>query len=334
MRTLPLAAHEAHQSAATSTSSAVVLRVLQLNTLSHWSVDGETIEAFRSRTLLHEAHVRLLSPDVCVLEEIDGPKSLPDASGVQSLPQRLITPPSDGHGGDEAVTAYNGAFVSKSNDFEDQTWILFNTAKFSLHRQDVFRFDDGAASQAALLVLLTVHHTGEHLLVIAQHAKAGRTEDSEAIRIRHTRQLVAHLAHDSEYSTMLRCGRCLWVGDFNAGPHSYGGRYPAAWYPEVVPSLFQSMGLASAYAEFGAGEPELTTYKWRKGMLLSQCIDYIFYTPRGLRLTAILPMPSEDDVATATCGAGLPAAGLWGSDHLSLVCDFTMAAPEGPCADS
>lgn len=292
-------------------------RVLQLNTQAHWSVDDESPEAFQARTALHKAHISRVMPTVVVLQEVDGPATLPQ--GIASLPTQL-----------QSELGYDGVHGTKYNEKGDQTWILFQTTDVQLVSYHTFRFSE-EDSQFALIAHLNVHGGG--LLVVAQHAKAGRTNENEDTRIRHSRALLDHLTSSASFKALIEMGRTLLIGDFNAGPHSYEGKYPDAWYQAIAVESLGPLGFTSAYRAWSAAadgsagiEPPFTTVKWRKGVLISQCIDYVFFQPTGLNLTGVLALPHSGQIPAG----GLPAAEVWGSDHLSLGCAFSLVPSTPP----
>jgi mRNA deadenylase 3'-5' endonuclease subunit Ccr4 len=51
-------------------------------------------------------------------------------------------------------------------------------------------------------------------------------------------------------------------------------------------------------------------------------LDYILYTRDSLQPRALLELPSEAEVG-ARPGEGLPNAN-WSSDHISLMCEFSV----------
>lgn len=314
-------------------------RLLQLNTLAHWACDGETDEEYEQRTVLHLQHIEALRPSIVVLEEVDGPLTAPPT--VPTLPQRLIN-----------SGIYNGVSAGKNNEKCDETWVLYRNdaaaVSTSLKNDEkegaishftVIRFDDGTSSQFAICVKLRVTAIDTDVIVVGHHAKAGRTEENEDTRKRHStelwRRLCALYAQDDAFLQ----GRLLLCGDFNAGPHSYEGKYPASWYPSIVEGLWGAEGgLVSAQRSLVGAEGEaqsVTTFKLRKGAWIEQCIDYVFHNPSGLAACGGLQLPCqltaakgvEEVNAAPTPHAllpqeGLPKVGLWGSDHLSIAFDF------------
>lgn len=294
-------------------------RVMQLNTLAHWSCDGETAEAYDKRMELHLQHIYALNtPTVVVLEEVDGPRTAPP--GVPTLPQRLM-----------ADCLYGGVSVAKDNEKGDETWILFRCDQAALAEEPrVIRFD-ASTSQCAIAAKLRIKDVGS-VLVVGHHAKAGRTAENETTRIRHSVALWDEIqsmcrAPSDETTSCPQLDRVLLCGDFNAGPHSYDGKYPADWYPTVVEGLWEPAGLRSASKSFRSTEDRMTTFKWRKGALIEQCIDYVFHAPRGLRVCGALALPADKGELPE---GGLPADGLWGSDHLSLAFDFCLPDDAAP----
>jgi hypothetical protein len=309
-------------------------RVLQLNTLAHWACDGETDDQFEQRTELHFKHIEALAPTIVILEEVDGPLTAPR---VATLPQRLI-----------GTGAFSGVSAGKSNEKGDETWVLYRNGEASpvpllacsegdaLHHE-VIRFDEGTSSQFAISIKLHVAAVDTDVIVVGHHAKAGRTEEHERTRVRHSLELWHRLSLRYANDEAFQHGRLLLCGDFNAGPHSYGGQYPASWYPTVVEGVWAAEGgLVSAQRSMCGAEGEarsVTTFKFRKGACIEQCIDYVFHNPQHLVVCGGLALPQQRDALSQNPNAaplhvlaseGLPSAGLWGSDHLSIAFDFTL----------
>ena len=144
-------------------------------------------------------------------------------------------------------------------------------------------------------------------------------------------------------------GRVVWVGDFNAGPHTYGGKYPCGCVPfltsprdasgrlQIPPnaeitiplpvvgddaaSVGEQWFVSSAVDALGAELP-FTTFKYRDGALIEQTIDYILIQAGGaLRCTSVLAPPPRE----LLLDGGLPSIGRWGSDHLALCAEIVFA---------
>lgn len=307
------------------------LRCLQLNCLAHWAIDDETAEAFTQRVSLHEEYIRRWQPTVCFLEEVDtAATTLPQ--GCLSLGQRLLmrSSASSLDKGQESIE-YDAVFHQKHNEKGDETWILVNKSEMSFVSHEVLRYDDGTSSQFALIAIAQWHspaaaaaegnekESSRTVLLIATHAKAGRSEEWEAVRVSHSAQLLAHLTAKEEYRVLLERGAVVWGGDLNAGPSSYEGKYPCAWYPHMfhpTTGAATAIGLQSAYVQHSNSEPLFTTIKHRHGALIYQCIDYIF-VGKQWKVVFAAPLPSLTDVPPCA----LPCAN-WGSDHLPLVVDL------------
>jgi endonuclease/exonuclease/phosphatase family metal-dependent hydrolase len=292
------------------------LRFLQLNCLAH-ALRRESIEEYDQRMMLHYNHIIALQPTLIALQEVDGQFSLPN--GTFNLPHRLVA------GCSEVMPSPLGSLGSISGQKEggtsDETWLLYDMAILSLRHHEILRFRD--ASQFALIAEFSLVSSDEiELLVVVQHAKAGRTDENERKRIQHSKELLQHFALEKRYQNLAQNGRLIWLGDFNAGPHSYGGRYPSEWYQEIIEPLRQANSfftLESALRFHFGAEPAFTTFKYRDGELIEQTIDYIFYTPSGLEVVDAVRMPESNDMPSG----GLPFE-RWGSDHLSLCVDLKV----------
>ena len=200
---------------------------------------------------------------------------------------------------------------------------------------------DGTPSSQFILHLRFDFH-GEPLLVVAMHAKAGRYEPNESKRILHSHQLFTYLTEffNTEAGARFR-DRVVWLGDFNAGPHSYNGQYPARWYtyitegnrpdtPDRAPDApknaigSHNFKWTSAMKVAQGSEPLLTTCKVRDGKLIAQCIDYIFFSEGLFKVTGYVPSPTPEDLAPMY----LPSP-VWASDHLAVYAELSHMKPSG-----
>ena len=281
-------------------------RFLQLNCLAHWAVDDETAEGFNQRTALHQDYILQWKPTICFLEEVDGPLTLPE--GCLSLGQTLLE-----------TNLYQSVHHAKYNEKGDETWILVNPKEASILSHEVLRYDNATSSQFALIAVVQWTSSKDECLVVATHAKAGRTDEWESVRVSHSAQLLGHLASNEQYRALVEQGKVVWGGDLNAGPSSYDGKYPCQWYPHLFndeTGIATKVGLQSAYKQHAGSEPLFTTVKHRHGALISQCIDYIFVASKWAVVYAA-PLPTLDDVPS--CALPCPN---WASDHLPLVVDL------------
>lgn len=295
------------------------LTIMQFNVLSDLlspapvNASQEAIDAVDAakRRELNLKHITTLQPDLVVLEEVPDPES-------------FYAPELAKHG-------YECIADRKAGGQGDFTCVFFQRARISnASAHHVFRFAEGT-SQFALMCHLTDLLNDEEFVVVAQHAKAGRNDNSEEIRLRHAQRILTEALPPFLASTIQRqqladagkdFGRhILWLGDFNAGPHTYEGKWPAKVVPwllgehrasEVQPPI----EFASAMKAFFGEHPLFTTCKMRDGQLLSQCIDYVMFPRDAAVCIGALPCPTtkpESDLAPLY----LPNT-TWGSDHLSV----------------
>lgn len=196
----------------------------------------------------------------------------------------------------------------------------------------------------------------QRLLVTGVHAKAGRTAESEAKRMQH----VAWLMSDQGFPAWQRRwsiphAHTVWLGDFNAGPHTYGGRFPAEVVPfiasDACPLLWTAGAIADASVSDGGNTtttasspssslasilPLFTTCKMRAGIgFIAQTIDYIWFGrerspsgeqhPAAATITGMLVSPCMDPERDLAPGF-LPGP-FWGSDHVSVYCEAEFSMP-------
>lgn len=359
--------------------------VLQLNTLGRFD-EPLDLTLSRQKTLLD--FINLSRPSIAALQEV--PTS---EGGLEGKALNLV----------DSLTAvsaagacYSSVHYSKKTPRADMGCLLFDTRVFSLVSEECFSFG-GESSQFAIIAILKLkasessalgasearNSTDGCVLVVAQHAKAGRTNANEAIRITHSQQLLSYLLDPSAtqaaradgtdlstsvskfaadaspsalptgaqlYPQLIRDGKLLWLGDMNAGPHSYadsGNAWPCEWYSRVVKGVSPADGgwynasvplLSAMTIAHKGSEPDFTTYKLRDGRMISQTIDYILLS-RGSPCLILNGVSSPPD---AFHDKALPVGGFpneeWGSDHLPLLCEIEyrelpkpVAAPENRC---
>ncbi len=337
------------------------IRMLQLNCFAHAYCKEETAATYHSRMRLHKDHILALLPGIIVLEEVDNLETAPDR---YSLPADII-----GTCSEQGLADYRGIHGQKLQSGKDQTWVIFNEQVVELlQAPTVVQMPEGANQFAIICVFQqktqkSVSSTsanaaseGEHsnnnsplpFVFVAQHCKAGRNEESESLRIAHSKFLLNELVRMAPELIGVH-QRLIWAGDFNAGPHSYNGKYPARWYPQVIMSrsavdsasssattaeqaevetkkdddnswVNTVVPLVSVYVAGRGAEPDVTTYKMREGQLICQTIDFIFIARRGgFTVTAVL-----DAAPIASFPETLPSVPFWGSDHLSLCADVAV----------
>lgn len=76
-------------------------------------------------------------------------------------------------------------------------------------------------------------------------------------------------------------------------------------------SLSQATKLASA-----CGTPEYTNYT----VEFNGCLDYIFYETQNLKVTQVIPMPSDEEVKL---NQAIPSV-VFPSDHISICADLQL----------
>jgi hypothetical protein len=190
---------------------------------------AKAVIAFENRAPLNVSHVEALLPTIVVLEELD----CDDTVYALQLASR-------GYGA--IVAKKQGGTVTAAGIF-----YMLDRVELKSHRIVQFGPSDRPASQFAILSHFKPKDSTLDFVVVATHMKAGRTEENEAIRLAHARQLVlAELPryledevtphHASLSSNDRTFKRILWAGDFNAGPHTYGCAYPCALVPWLTNS--------------------------------------------------------------------------------------------------
>jgi endonuclease/exonuclease/phosphatase family metal-dependent hydrolase len=303
-----------HRTLQRVSDAASSLSVMQLNTLSRKlqpdPVDGSDAAAaamcydHRMTRLLE--HITALQPTVLVLQEVDDP-------AVFFAPKLI----------DEG---YDYVADRKSGGAQDHTCIFYKRAVQLCRPPTTRRFTE-TGSQFVLMAHFRQSEGGVEFAVVAQHAKAGRTDEMEALRLEHAKMVVGLFVpewlagHEDTIG-----GRLLWVGDFNAGPHTYGGKYPAAVLPWLLDGEDRPLRWKSAVVDASGAHSHLTTCKARKGTVIAQTIDYILFIDGVCCCVAFLasPIPQTEDVVTDVAALAplyLPNAD-WGSDHLSVYCEL------------
>ena len=280
------------------------------------------------------AHIAALAPHICVLEEVGTPSEVYEPA-LAALGYSLVAAKKLTGQGDYTCVFYHHDRVEKASDHV------------------VFRFAEGSTvdpppSQFVIMCHFIDKVTNSEFVVVAQHAKAGRTAANEAIRLEHAQRLLGEALPAYLARTLRRPGadeaaaqRVLWVGDFNAGPHTYGGKWPAVVVPWVLgeavtgssdsdaaaapPLPLPPMVFESAMKQYFGEHPLFTTCKMRGGQLLCQCIDYVLFPRGAARVVGSLPCPSSDPERELG-PLYLPSLD-WGSDHLSVYAELVWTAP-------
>lgn len=166
-------------------------------------------------------------------------------------------------------------------------------------------------TQVALLSMLRCRLTGACVCVAVTHLKARSgwewlrsAQGSDLLRHLHT--LVQKHSAESPHVPLLVCG------DFNATPNEEVYRRFAT----------SALGLDSAYKMLSrdcVAEPDYTTWKIRPSGECCTTLDYIWYSRDSLRVDAVLELPTEEQI-----GLNRLPSFSYPSDHLSLVCDFSL----------
>ncbi|KAM4603415.1 nocturnin [Polymixia lowei] len=177
-------------------------------------------------------------------------------------------------------------------------------------------------NQVAVVTMLRCRATGRRVCVAVTHLKA--RSGWERLRSAQGSDLLRHLQNfmekhsvGPELPSSIDSGIPLIIcGDFNAPPTEEVYRHYAS----------SPLGLDSAYKKLsrdGLTEPEFTSWKIRSTGECCSTLDYIWYTQNKLSVEAVLDMPTEEQIGPNR----LPSYN-YPSDHLSLVCDFSLKEME------
>lgn len=205
----------------------------------------------------------------------------------------------------------------------DGTALFVSRAKFEVvdARVVYYKHGTGLANQNAIVAALREVASDNVFVISTTHLKAKSAEDA---RLAQLRQLLTHTER-VRASTSERLSRPLssipyiMCGDWNT----------EATGPVYASAFAHDEGLASAYntglrapgvgaEEYARGEPEFTTWKFRKSEGSSEVsekkrtIDYIWTSP-SLQAAEVWQLPSQAEIGAS----GLPSA-AYPSDHLSL----------------
>ncbi|ELU13780.1 hypothetical protein CAPTEDRAFT_218384 [Capitella teleta] len=173
----------------------------------------------------------------------------------------------------------------------------------------VLRADGTETNQVCATVTLKCKSSGKSFSVGVTHLKAKYGWDD--LRHKQGVYMLSYLHKNLPASSAL-----ILCGDFNAEPTE-----------QVHKACLESpLGLKSAYAvnsENGIMEPAYTTWKIRGGATeeedveVCRTIDYIWYTEKSLKVTALKEFPTGDEI-----GAERVPSYAYPSDHFSLAADF------------
>jgi endonuclease/exonuclease/phosphatase family metal-dependent hydrolase len=164
---------------------------------------------------------------------------------------------------------------------------------------------------AQVFINLKLKHkpTEKYFHLVCLHLKAKEQfHEKRHEQIKHI--LKTFKIHIKGTTKSLRTHPLLICGDFNGEPFEN-------FYSELAND--EEIKLEDAYT-FDGGLKESTTIKLNKenGSMIKRAIDYIFYNPKGLKLTGYFNLPKENQLIEEQ---GLPNL-THSSDHLSLIADF------------
>lgn len=256
--------------------------IMTLNVLN--DIDRADMEAWRFH--MHRSHIESVRPSVLALQEVQAPARLwgPLLThlGYQYLSGRKV-----GGQGDCVLVAWQSA---RWRQVAGETVLV----------------SEGDSQVAVMAVLDDVTgeahpgHSAEcrRLLVVAWHAKAGRTDEAEATRLKQVDLLSKRIDAWTSQFGVANGGATVWLGDFNAGPHSYGGRFPCL----VMPHL---LGTCGPHAAMGS-----SPQRWESAMVTAHLkLKEMVHTPpfltspeSSLLAAADAPLPLGRDVAYAVKG--------------------------------
>jgi len=169
--------------------------------------------------------------------------------------------------------------------------------------------NDEINSQVFIILKLKHKPTEKYLHLVCLHLKAkDKYHEKRHEQIKHILNTLKK--HLKGTINSLRTHPVLICGDFNGEPFEN-------FYTELIHD--EEIKLEDAYT-FDSAPKEPTTIKLRaeKGSMLKRAIDYIFYNPKGLKLTGYFELPKENSLIEEQ---GLPNL-THSSDHLSLIADF------------
>lgn len=312
--------------------SCTAISVMNFNLLARCFTPAETaaLMTFEQRVELNAQHIACVKPMLLVTEETD--ECYFDVLAA--------------HG-------YAKAHAYKKGDSGEYTGVFFRQGS-GLKRiaSDVVRVDgSGKRTQFAIVMIVSFEQQmlggfapPYEFALIAQHAKAGRSDEMEDARIHDASHITTNLlpeflrAHNASHLL----DRVLWVGDFNAGPTSYGGAYPCRLMPWLLTGAADHVDastnkfaeaqavapcplrLVSAHFALSGAHPAFTTCKTREHHMIVQCIDYIVMSPTLGEVTGMLVEPAANP-ATELAPTFLPLPHKWGSDHVSVYVEIDIA---------
>lgn len=279
------------------------------------------------RRRLNSLHVQHIKPMILVVEEMD-------ACYIE----------------DFESFGYETVLATKKEGKGEHTGLFFlKEAQIKSLCAEVHKVDrKGEMGQFLIICHALCTLTNTEFVIICTHAKAGRTEEFENARVDHAKYTFEHILPEflkrrseamKEEKMMNLLKKVLYVGDFNAGPHSYGGKYPCKIIPWLLGEKIigahdnnedndafgqNPIRLVSAQKILNGNQhPLFTTCKERDGAVIVQTIDYVLMSEEFGTVVGGLETPSanpEKDLAPHY----LPCPGKWGSDHLSVYVEIEM----------
>jgi hypothetical protein len=311
-------------------AATATISVMQFNLLALCFEHHTPDLTYQQRKSMNVAHIRTLQPTLLVTEETDADYF--DEIEAQGLYSKVCAYKKEDSGEYTAVFIRNGSGLT--------------CKKFEKEKID----PAGKRGQFCFFLHLAFAAGGKSVdfLAIAFHAKAGRGDELESTRMHDNAHILqallpAFAAKADEARAGELLGRVMWLGDFNAGPSTYGGKYPARVIPwllggeyepeqkaklehDGVSSASSPVAFVSAFADFFGRHPIFTTCKHREEKVICQCIDYILLSKSfGAKVTGALADPSQNPTEELMPTL-LPKPKVWGSDHISQYVEISLAA--------
>ncbi|XP_034484503.1 nocturnin isoform X6 [Drosophila innubila] len=316
------------------------IRLLQWNILSQTlgqHNDGfvrcpEEALTWQHRKYLIVQEILQNQPDVVCLQEVDHFKFLQTVLGSQNYAGIFFPKPD------------SPCLYIEQNNGPDGCALFYKKDKLQLMGYDtrileVWRVQ---SNQVAIAARLQLKATGKEFCVCTTHLKARRGALLAKLRNEQGRDLIRFVKQFAGESPLLLCG------DFNAEPIE-------PIYATILSCDLLKLG--SAYADMKLErersqqqererevaercedanefvsqsiqrEPPYTTWKIREDGEECHTIDYVFYTPKQLKIKNCLEFPAGEHI-----GKNRTPSFQYPSDHFSLVCDFELldeTRPEG-----
>lgn len=326
---------------------------MQFNLLANCFTPKHTsdVMTFQDRVALNLGHINAMKPSLLVLQEADADYFPPlEASGYRKVCAQKKDP-SEGNGEFTAVFTREGSGLDCKSLRVCKIDPTGRRSQFAFFMHFVFTQQ-----------LVGGFAPPYEFIAIAFHAKAGRSDELETERLRDADYMLRALLPEfalsvaaasaagtsgggdsTERLQRLLAERVLWMGDFNSGPQTYGGKYPARMIPWLLgeemeesekkkfDEIAASSGavqppvvkLVSAFKTSMGRHPLFTTCKHREGSVICQTIDYILMSPGLGKVTGCLGDPT-DDPTNELMPTLLPCPNKWGSDHLSAYVEIDV----------